>query len=310
MLFDLSGPMDNFIRVSNTPKFIDVFNNLFSKQADVMYNHSLIHPFSYLNKGRLELYINKDYSDDKIIPVVKKFKTTPSYMLYTPHANTEDILEVVNNLDKISKDPVYITDATEEYCTKFLSESPNWKKFRTSDDIIYDTKLVSEMRGKDFVKIRNKIKVCGKLNPDVQVISTAKHRDDAIYIFRKWKDTQGLKYFRVTIGRDIRLLEEYYDKVDLKDIFGYIAYVDKKPAGVVLGCRSNHAKDWGIEVTTKSLIDYNGMSDYIRQYFLSEMNKAGINYINDSGIYSPGIKKNKIKWKPDRFIKMYDLKRV
>ena len=307
--------VDEFIisgykRVQHTAEYIEVFRKLFCMQEDVLYNHSIVQPFSYLNKGRLSLFINADYKSGEIIPIIQKFKNNPTFSLYCPRASDQRILETVEKLKEVSGKEVEIVDATDEWSQSFISNNPNWQRVETSKDVVYNTEKVHVLEGSGFSKIRNKIRRAEKCGLYIEEIRTEKHLGDAIQLFEHWKQTQGEKYFRVTVGRDKRLIEEYWDKVDGKNFFGYNAYIENECKGVVFGNRSDLKPDWGIEVTTKADIHTPGASDYIRQYLLSRMYSEGIKFVNDSGFYGTGVKVNKTKWLPDRIIKMYKLKEV
>lgn len=301
--------LKDFVRVKNTEPFISIFNHLASVQVEVLYNHSRIFPFAYLNTGRMELYLNKDFSSDKIIPVVKKFTEKPQYSLYTPHAPYTDIIKVVEQLTPFSSEPVDIIDVTESYAAKFLEECKWWEKTKTSDDVVQCADKLAELAGRNFSSLRNTLRhVRNDIKPEVRPLSSTT-ATDAVCVFERWKDNEGVHYFRRTVGRDVRLVEEYADKMDFENIFGYVYYVNKLPAAVSFGCRSAKDREWGVDVTQKGLYNtYKGISDFAFIHLMQQMYLHGIKYVNDSGGAGP-VRKNKLKFAPLKDITMYDLRR-
>lgn len=311
-----ANELGSFVRVEHTPEFVAAFDVIYKLQTDILYNHSPIYPFSYLNKGRLKLFLNEDFGPENgYIPVVKKNEETASYFIHAPSAEVSKILETVKKLDKLSKQPVKICDVTEGYAYWFLEQTTGWEKRKTSDDVIQDAEALATLKGRRFSSLRNTLKhVREDLRPLNAPIRPYNYKD-SIRVFEDWKEKQGKKYFRVTIGRDIRLIEEYYDKLDFENFFGYIHYVgpdengQDKPVATSFGCRSAKDPEFGIDVTVKADIEYKGMADFAFVYLMTEMNRAGIKYVNDSGYYSPSIKLNKLKFAPIKTIPMFDLAR-
>lgn len=303
------GPLPGYVRVERTEKFVWAFRQLYGVQSACLYNHSPIFPFSYLNRGKMKLFINEDWEKSGIIPVVQKNFELPTFFIHCPMSSTDNILNVVQALDKLSVHPCTITDVTAEFASQWVQTIPGWAKIKTSEDVVQDATKIREVKGRDFSSIRNGLKhVRTDLHPWWEPLSI-KNKSDALQVFNEWKEVQGKKYFRVTIGRDLRLIEEYYDSVDLKDYFSFVYYVEDKPVAANFGCRSWYSPDWGIDVTVKANINYKGMGDFAFWHLISEMNQAGIKMVNDSGAASKNVKINKIKWKNPGFIQMFDLRR-
>jgi hypothetical protein len=310
-LFKTHPPgLKDYVRVEHTPDFVKIFDHLFSLQDNILYNHSRIFPFSYLNKGRMKLYLNKDFREDKIIPVVQQFEAKPQYNLFTPHCELDDIWEMLRVLDPISSIPVEIIDVDITYADNFLNVVSGWKKVKTSDDIIQDAQALSELKGRNFSSLRNTLKHVREDMRPCNVPLRKINYEDAIKVFEDWKENQGKKYFRVTVGRDIRLIEEYvkYDRLDYTNTMGFIHYVEDKPVACSFGCRSSKDPAWGIDVTCKANINYKGMGDFAFTYLMGEMWRKGIKYINDSG-GTGKVKINKLKFSPLMSTPMYSLVR-
>ena len=174
--------LKEFVRVKNKEPFISIFNHLASIQSEVLYNHSRIFWSSYLNLGRYQLYLNKDFRQDKIIPVVRKneqrlledgiSEQKPQYTLYTPHCGLDDIWATLELLDQLSSTPVEITDVTENYATKFLSEVSGWERVETSKDIVQSAEKLAKLEGRNYSSLRNTMKhVRNDLKPEIQALN-------------------------------------------------------------------------------------------------------------------------------------------
>ena len=313
--------LQDFVRVKNEEPFITIFNDLACYQTEVLYNHSRIFPFSYLNLGRMQLYLNKDFNERKIFPVVRKneqrlledhvSEQKPQYTIYNPyymHDTLDALLKVISELDKLSSAPVEITDVTRAYADNFLSQASGWEKVKSSDDVIQQADLLSELKGRNFSSLRNTMKhVRNDLKPEVQALNQ-RNANDAICVFERWKTLSAQKYFRITIGRDNRLIEEYCDKMDFQNFFGYVYYVNNQPSAVSFGCRSAKDPTWGQDVTCKALPTCKGLADFAFIHLMQEMHKKGITLVNDSGGQGK-VLLNKKKFSPLMTIPMYSLRR-
>lgn len=313
--------LQDFMQVKNQDLFRTIFAFVYAVQSDVLYNHSAVFPFSYLNKGKMKLYINKDVCIDttqqgktsktKIIPVVKQFEYTlehkPIYFIHCPIASIEDILATVDQLDVLSSVPVLISDVTEAYASWFLANTDGWEKVKTSDDVIQDACAMASLKGRNYSSLRNTLKhVREDLKPVIFPLNRSTYKD-AISVFYAWKDKQGKKYFRVTIGRDVRLIQEYFDKIDEQRFFSYVYYVNGKPEAVSFGCAAEKPQ-WGVDITVKANTNCKGLADFAFVHLLTEMNKHGIVYVNDSG-GTGKVLLNKKKFRPIKTIPCYDLRR-
>lgn len=305
--------LKGFVRVKNEEPFISAFNRLYAGQGECLYNHSPIFPFAYLNLGQMKLYLNADFADRNIIPVVKKHELTlehaPSYSIHCPNVGKTRLLDTISSLNVFSSESVEITDVTKDFAEKFIACTEGWEKIVTSNDVIQNAAALSTLAGRNFSSLRNTMKhVKNDLKPEIQALNK-RNASDAICVFEKWKTLSAKKYFRITIGRDVRLIEEYCDKLDFQNTFGYVYYINGQPAAVSFGCRSAYAPEWGIDVTCKGLTEtFKGIADFAFIHLMTEMNKKGITLVNDSG-GTGKVLLNKRKFSPIKMIPMYDLRR-
>lgn len=312
----ISSKIEGYKRVTYESRFVELFHSLLAEQSECLYNHHPLFPFCYLNTGKYKLYLNEDATQDKIIPVVQKNGLTSSFEIYSPSALYEHILYAVEDFDKISSKPIKIRDVTKQYADCFLLMTKGWQKVRTSLDVMQDTKLITELAGRNFSSIRNTLRrVERDYQPKIELLCKS-NMYDAIQVFKNWQQLQGKKYFRVTIGRDIRLIEEFCNNYDVLDpnYFAYVYYVNDKAEAVSFGVRSWYRDEYGIDVTCKANTALRGLGDFAFHHLITEMRKAGgINYVNDSGYNSKGNEISKKKWfggKEIKFVEMYDLVRI
>ena len=72
----------------------------------LLFDHSRISPFAYFNEGQMELFVNDNWKVGCYMPIIKKFKNTPRYMLYCPIAPIDMIYDKMVELSAISAKPV------------------------------------------------------------------------------------------------------------------------------------------------------------------------------------------------------------
>ena len=310
-LFDAKpiSPYEGFERVDiNNPSHQQFFKRLYKSQSDVLYNHSPIYPFAYLNVGTYRAFLPKEGS---LITLVAKNFTEPILSIHAPRSFAHNIWDVVQQFDSLSKQPIILTDLTEEDADIILANElfRNWKKVKTSMDVIQNTDKLTELNGRNFSSLRNTLRrVERDYKPDIVALCKDNYKD-AIKVFENWKEKQGKKYFRVTVGRDIRLIEEYHDKIDFSTTYSYVYYISGVPSGVSFGCRSYSRDDWGMDITVKADVDIRGLADFAFVNLMQRMNEDGIIHVNDSGYHSKGVKVNKFKFQPEGEIPMFNLVR-
>ena len=72
---------------------------------------------------QMELFVNDDWNTTgDIIPIVKKFKHTPRYMLYCPIGNIDRIFDTMAYLDSISTKPAQIIAVNTEFAELYKKD--------------------------------------------------------------------------------------------------------------------------------------------------------------------------------------------
>ena len=281
---------------------------LYSKiPGQIMYNHCYHYLYSYFSKVKEAFY----YDDgENFLVVCKKFKTTPLYMIHAPNPNScsySKFMEIYQQLSEISSKPVMVIDMNEDQANWVAEGQPDmWDIQKDGIDSIFDLEKCVAMRGNPYKGIRNGINQFKRNKHTVVNMDTQQAADDAVKVIREWQKTQGKKYFRVTVGRDIEVFQRFWSVVDRVNTFGLVVY-DKEgePIGATMACRSAKNPEFGMEITTKVLPEYNGLTDYLSMLEFKQMLDAGIKFSNEAGYYSKGIKFNKEKWRPSDEYKMF-----
>lgn len=276
--------------------------------GDILYNHCFEYLYSYFANVKAAYFTSLE--ENEMIVVTKKNKTEPKYSVHCPLGSAERLRSVFDQLSKLSKDPVRAIDLNDAQTTVLQKLLPGrWVLHKMGKDVIFDLTKCCALSGGDYKGIRNGINNFTKnVQHSIKVMNTEKTAQDACMVIQKWKETQGKKYFRVTTGRDVEVFKRFWPIVDNKNVFGYVVYNgENEPIGATLGCRSAKREDFGMEITTKVLPEYRGLTDYLSWVQFKDMRAQGILFTNEAGIYSPGIRFNKEKWHPVDYFQMFDL---
>lgn len=283
-----------------TLQTMELFDDkLYSKiPGDVLYNHCYHVFHSYYQGVKKGWYIDKD----EFVAVGQKFTTAPQYYISAPMCSTAYLIHIIKELGKHG--PVKVVDLNAEQVKGIVgTNSDAWDVKKEPGDVIFDLKKCIEMKGNNYKGIRNGINRFKKDNPNycVKELTSNKVAEDAVKVIDEWRETQGLKYFRVTVGRDKEIFRIFWPVVDNINTFGIVVYDgDGKPVGASLACRSKANPEYGMELTTKVLVDdkYRGLTDFTSDIIFRKMHNVGILYSNEAGIYGKGTKFNKEKWHP------------
>lgn len=294
--------LPGYHRVVHDEKHERIFNEMWRAVGeDLLFDHSVISPFAYFNEGQMELYINDDCGPGNYMPVVKKFKNAPRYMLYCPIAPMDDIYEQMVELNAISTKPVTILAVNTEQAEQYKADG-RFAVSKAGKDYVDNIVVQSQMKGGDYKRLRNHIKKAERtyidemgghferLSPD--------NVDLAVALFKEWNATQGKKYLRGAVGRDIRLVEHYAPRMT-DDIVCELFIVEGKAVSCIFSCIFDHDRTQSVAVMAKSLTSYLNVS-YMNELHCKKILVAkGVVHENVAGIYGAGTKMSKGKWKPE-----------
>lgn len=281
----------------------NIFNKVWQRMGeDLLFDHSVISPFAYFNAGQLELFVNDDWATTgDIIPVVKKFKNTPRYMLYCPVGNMDRIYETMKYLDSISAKPAQIIAVNTEFAELYRQDG-RFKVSKSGKDYVDNIVVQSQLKGGEYKRLRNHISkaertILGEMGGHYERLSP-KNVHLAVALFKEWNETQGKKYLRGAVGRDIRLVEHYANRMT-DDIVCELVIVDGKAVSCIFSCIFKHDPTQSVAVMAKSLTAYDNASYMNELHCKKLLVEKGVVHENVAGVYGAGTKMSKGKWKPE-----------
>ena len=281
----------------------NIFNKLWEKMGEeLLFDHSTISPFAYFNEGQMELFINDDWADTgEIVPIVKKFKNTPRYMLYSPVGSMFRIFETMKYLDSISAKPAQIIAVNKNFAELYRQDG-RFRVSKSGKDYVDNIVVQSQLRGGEYKRLRNHISkaertILGEMGGHYERLSpTNVHL--AVELFKEWNATQGKKYLRGAVGRDIRLVEHYANRMT-DDIVCELVIVDGKAVSCIFSCIFKHDPTQSVAVMAKSLTAYDNASYMNELHCKKILVEKGVVHENVAGVYGAGTKLSKGKWKPE-----------
>ena len=281
----------------------NIFNMMWERVGEeLLFDHSIISPFAYFNEGQMELFVNDDWADTgDIMPIVKKFKNTPRYMLYSPVGSIDRIYGMLEYLNSISAKPAQIIAVNKDFAELYKQDG-RFKVSKTGKDYVDNIVVQSEMKGRGYKSLRNDISKAqrtyiGEQGGHFERLSP-KNVHLAVALFKEWNATQGKKYLRGAVGRDIRLVEHYADRMT-DDIVCELFIVDGKAVSCIFSCIFKHDPTQSVAVMAKSLTAYKNVS-YMNELHCKKILVAkGVVHENVAGVYGAGTKMSKGKWKPE-----------
>lgn len=268
---------------------------------ELLFDHSRISPFAYFNEGQMELFVNDDWKSGYYMPIVKKFKNTPRYMLYCPIAHIDMIYDKMVELNAISAKPVQII-AMNEQMVQVFKQDGRFSVSKAGKDYVDNIVVQSQLKGGEYKRLRNHISkaertILGEMGGHYERLSPD-NVHLAVELFKEWNATQGKKYLRGAVGRDIRLVEHYANRMT-DDIVCELVIVDGKAVSCIFSCIFKHDPTQSVAVMAKSLTSYNNVSYMNELHCKKILVEKGVVHENVAGVYGAGTKMSKGKWKPE-----------
>lgn len=290
-------------RIVHDAEHESLFNQLWEKIGEeLLFDHSIISPFAYFDAGQMELFINDDWkSTGDIIPIVKKFKNTPRYMLYSPVGNVDRIYDTLKYLDSISAKPAQIIAVNQNFAELYKADG-RFKVSKSGKDYVDNIVVQSQMKGGEYKRLRNHISkaertILGEMGGHYERLSP-ENVHLAVALFKEWNETQGKKYLRGAVGRDIRLVEHYANRMT-DDIVCELVIVDGKAVSCIFSCIFKHDPTQSVAVMAKSLTAYDNASYMNELHCKKILVEKGVVHENVAGVYGAGTKMSKGKWRPE-----------
>lgn len=302
-VLETTPELPGYHKVVHDEEHENIFNKVWERMGEeLLFDHSIISPFAYFNEGQMELFINDDWAETgDILPVVKKFKHSPRFMLYSPVGNIERIYGVLNFLDGISVKPAQIIAVNKDFAELYRQDG-RFKVSKTGKDYVDNIVVQSQMKGGEYKRLRNHISkaertLIDEMGGHYERLSP-RNVHLAVALFKEWNETQGKKYLRGAVGRDIRLVEHYADRMT-DDIVCELFIVDGKAVSCIFSCIFKHDPTQSVAVMAKSLTAYNNASYMNELHCKKILVEKGVVHENVAGVYGAGTKISKGKWRPE-----------
>lgn len=301
-VLETTPELPGYHRVIHDVEHESIFDKIWEQVGgELLFDHSIISPFAYFNEGQMELYINDDWERGDIIPIIKKFKNSPRYMLYSPIGDLDRIFECMSFVGGVSCKPVQIIAVNKNFA-EIYKQDDRFKVSKTGTDYVDNIVVQSQLRGGGYKRLRNQIHkaertILGDMGGYYERLSP-KNVHLAVALFREWNATQGKKYLRGAVGRDIRLVEHYADRMT-DDIVCELVIVDGKAVSCIFSCIFRHDPTQSVAVMAKSLTAYENVSYMNELHCKKILVEKGVVHENVAGVYGAGTKMSKGKWKPE-----------
>jgi len=170
----------------------------------------------------------------------------------------------------------------------------------------YDLKLVSELKGKDFENIRNRINKFRRENPDAQISHYQKEDyEELLKLDEKWRNTSGRKYPNIFDGVYYKELLKHHDELEQTTL---IMRKGRRIIGMISGGFLHTGQTWGSVVKFEDHIP--GLSETLTVEFCRLLRRMfpEAKYINvGSDLGSGGLRDFKLKFRPVLNLKRYQL---
>lgn len=254
----------------------------------------LLVTFAYSYKKTLYLFCLPfgDSTPEKLIDVLL---TALNYCLEWNHFNKDNtVVRMINDnqLAFLEKDERF----------QKLFKKTTW----TGIERHYDLKLVSELKGKDYENIRNRVNKFYRENPDAKVFPYQKSDyNELLKLEERWRTTFGKKYSNIFDGVYYKELLKYHDELEQTTL---VMRKENRVIGMISGGILPTGQTWGSVVKFENNIP--GLSETLTVEYCRLLHKMFpdaklINVGSDLG--SGGLRDYKLKFRPVLNLKRYQL---
>lgn len=193
----------------------------------------------------------------------------------------------------------------------FLKQSERFDRYFSKTTWVgierhFDIQKVSELKGKDFENVRNRVNKFYKDNPDAEVCPYQQSDYDRLLeLDARWRSTSGQKYANVFDGVYYRELVEYGEQLGQTTI---IIKNDGRIIGMISGGVLPTGQAWGSVVKFEE--NYPGLSETLIVEYARAIHKLNpdtglMNVGSDLG--PGGLREYKLKFRPVLNLKRYQI---
>lgn len=186
---------------------------------------------------------------------------------------------------------------------------------RSTAEAIYDIHTLTRLQGPDFRNLRarrRKLLDSGRLT--FRALSESGGLKDGIAVLEAWQRTQGLKYAKNRMERELYTINQFAKATVSPDEASFdVGYFDGRPVAVAFFYRSQNVPEWATIHFVKGInhVEHGGTSGvsdatYCHVFELAE--RRGIVHLNDGELGTEeGTREHKLQFEPVRFLKSFDL---
>ncbi|MEI7689367.1 MAG: phosphatidylglycerol lysyltransferase domain-containing protein [Candidatus Saccharibacteria bacterium] len=281
-------------------KCIDTEQAVFEQSPDLLFYYISYGSNIMIAKTKLGSILPITYDDNELI------------MSFPLILNFDELAQIVNSWKK-SFNKISIKYYSENQSTNYTNELTTLdfvKNIRSENEVFYSTKLLSELPGKKFSKIRYKKNKIIK-NPDFELKKfNLDMLDDAKFVLDNWNSTRLHIYKKDRKNKELNYLKQT-TIANNNNISNHLLYYKKMPVGLL---SIDHRISQGVSCTTilKGLNDETingakGSSDYLYFSTFEIASSQGIDFINDGELGTEdGTRIHKLQFQPILSRKVYD----
>lgn len=211
---------------------------------------------------------------------------------------TEDLrnIPVAELLEKLKRGECFYP-IPESWISSLSSDHFQMSFNRDDSDYIFKKEKIAEYPGRDLSAKRNLVKQFLEAHEAKIVPYKTALAEDAMSILNAWQ--KGFK------GEDSDFLP-CQDGIRLADelgLFGYLIYIDEKPAAMILG---EHFTKVFVIHFAKALIEYKGIYQFLFKELASQLSEHEICCLNwEQDMGQEGLRKSKLSYQPDKLASKY-----
>lgn len=304
-----------FKRVNElTPDLKTCLDKIFVDEPLPVFEHSAYHISSYFLHGR-QLYFTNTNDWQGVVGVDDQ-----TIIIFSPIIISSDIFLIFLK-ELVLKFPSYSirVNNVSDYWIKKNSEWVNADEYkvveRSKEEVIYNLPPLVEL-SEDYLSDLGRLKRKLLDSSVLTFCSLTSHTlPDACRVARKWQETQGTKYAKNKLEKELFVLEQFviFANKFPTEVFSSVGYINDEPVSYQLAFIHTNFTNYAISYSLKGLNREGeggraGVSDATYYQVFGEAFKRGAVFLNDGELgVEPGTRRHKLKFRPSQFIKSYDI---
>jgi len=293
---------------------------LYGTEEKPIFEHSGFHVLSHLRFGSVVWGIEGGEGKWKGVAVLREGRV----FLFTPAIeNHKMFTRFLGGFQaKLGVPELEIQNVSKQWTALFEKHTvnffpPSWRYSlhpRSKEEVVYDAKLLHELRGKEFEKLRNSKNKLLKRGTLAFRAVRRENLSDALHVLEAWQEEQGYKYAKNRYAKEQYTVERFCELAEqFPDILFEIGYGEGKPLSMCILHRTEQAKQWGVIYLVRGLNrrvegGMHGVSDATYCHCFDRAYEWGIKFLNDGELGSEyGTREHKLRFKPVEFLQSFDI---